>query len=150
MNMKKLSPRVFVSEQITTADIGIASAQGIKTIINNRPDDEAQGQPKTADLAAAAAELGMQYIDLPVVAGKVTDEHIEQFESIYADIQGPVLMFCRTGHRSTVLWALEEAKVLGVDAVLVAAAEAGYNLSTIRARLASRLTAATPSAGDLA
>jgi sulfide:quinone oxidoreductase len=146
MDMKKLSPRVFVSEQITTTDIGVASAQGIKTIINNRPDNEAQGQPKTADLAAAAAELGIQFIDLPVVAGKVTNEHIEQFESIYADVQAPVLMFCRTGARSTSLWALEEARTLDVDAVLSAAAEAGYNLSAMRTRLVSRSATVTPAA----
>ena len=150
MDMKKLSPRVFVSEQITTTDIGVASAQGIKTIINNRPDNEAQGQPKTADLAAAAAELGIQFIDLPVVAGKVTNEHIEQFESIYAEVQAPVLMFCRTGGRSTALWALEEARTLDVDAVLSAAAEAGYNLSAMRTRLVSRAATVTPAAKGLA
>ncbi|RLA35617.1 MAG: TIGR01244 family phosphatase [Gammaproteobacteria bacterium] len=148
MNMKKLSPRVFVSEQITTTDIGIASAQGIKTIINNRPDNEAQGQPKTADLAAAAAKLGMAFIDLPVVAGKVTDEHIEQFENMYGELQAPVLMFCRTGTRSASLWALEEARTLDVDAVLAAAAEAGYNLSAMRSRLVSRSATAAPSARD--
>jgi len=129
MNMKKLSPRVFVSEQITTTDIGIASAQGIKTIINNRPDNEAQGQPKT-------------------VAGKVTDEHIEQFENMYGDLQAPVLMFCRTGTRSASLWALEEARTLDVDAVLAAAAEAGYNLSAMRSRLVSRSATAAPSTRD--
>jgi len=137
-----------VSEQITTTDIGIASAQGIKTIINNRPDNEAQGQPKTADLAAAAAELGMTFIDLPVVAGKVTDEHIEQFENMYGDLQAPVLMFCRTGTRSASLWALEEARTLDVDAVLAAAAEAGYNLSAMRSRLVSRSATAAPSTRD--
>jgi len=146
MNMRKLSPRVFVSEQITATDIGVASAQGIKTIMNNRPDNEAQGQPKTADLAAAAAELGMQFIDLPVVAGKITEEHIEQFENIYHDLQAPILMFCRTGTRSTSLWALEEARTLDVDAVLAAAAEAGYNLSAMRSRLVSRSATAAPSA----
>ncbi len=141
MNMKKITPLVFVSEQITTTDIGVASAQGIKTIINNRPDNEAQGQPKTADLAAAAAELGMQFIDLPVVAGEVTDEHIEQFERIYSDVQAPVLMFCRTGTRSIMLWALNEAKTLDVDAVLATTSEGGYDLSAMRARLVSQAAA---------
>lgn len=138
MNMKKITPRVYVSEQITTTDIGVASAQGIKTIINNRPDNEAQGQPKSADLAAAAAELGMRYIDLPVVAGTVTDEHIEQFGCVNSDVKAPVLMFCRTGTRSIMLWALNEAKTLDVDAVLATASEAGYDLSAMRARLVSR------------
>ncbi len=149
MNMKKLSPRFFVSEQITTTDLGVASAQGIKTIINNRPDDEAQGQPRSADLAAAAAELGMQFVHLPVVAGKITDENIDQFERAYRTLQGPILMYCRTGTRSTTLWALNEAKTLDVNAVMATAAEAGYDLTAMRARLISRSAATPAAASDL-
>jgi len=133
-----------VSEQITTTDIGVASAQGIKTIINNRPDNETEGQPMSADLAAAAAVLGLRFIDLPVISGKVTDEHIEQLERVYSDLQAPVLMFCRTGMRSIMLWALNEAQTLDVDAVLATASEAGYDLSAMRSRLASRATVVSP------
>ncbi len=147
MNMKKLSPRFFVSEQISTTDLGVASAQGIKTIMNNRPDGEAQGQPRSADLAAAAAELGMQFVDLPVVAGRLTDENIDQFESANRTLQGPILMYCRTGTRSTSLWALNEARTLDVDAVMATAAQAGYDLTAMRARLISR-SAATPTASS--
>ena len=147
MNMKKLSPRFFVSEQISTTDLGVASAQGIKTIMNNRPDGEAQGQPRSADLAAAAAELGMQFVDLPVVAGRLTDENIDQFESANRTLQGPILMYCRTGTRSTSLWALNEARTLDVDAVMATAAQAGYDLAAMRARLISR-SAATPTASS--
>jgi len=149
MNMKKLSPRFFVSEQITTTDLGIASAQGIKTIINNRPDSEAQGQPRSADLAAAAADLGMQFVDLPVVAGKLTDRNIDEFERANRTLQGPILMYCRTGTRSTTLWALNEVRTLDVNAVLAAAAGAGYDLIAMRARLISRSAATPAAASDL-
>ena len=147
MNIKKLSPRFFVSEQIAIADLGVASAQGIKTIINNRPDNEAQGQPRSADLAAAAAELGMQFVNLPVIAGRLTDENIDEFERANRSLQGPILMYCRTGTRSTCLWALNEAKTLDVDAVMATAAQAGYDLKAMRARLISR-SAATPAAAS--
>ena len=147
MNMKKLSPRFFVSEQIRTADLGVASAQGIKTIINNRPDNEAQGQPKSADLAAVAAELGMQFVNIPVIAGRLTDENVDQFERANRSLQGPILMYCRTGTRSTCLWALNEAKTLDTDAVMATAAQAGYDLTAMRARLISR-SAATPAAAS--
>ncbi len=136
-----------MSEQISTTDLGVASAQGIKTIMNNRPDGEAQGQPRSADLAAAAAELGMQFVDLPVVAGRLTDENIDQFESANRTLQGPILMYCRTGTRSTSLWALNEARTLDVDAVMATAAQAGYDLTAMRARIISR-SAATPTASS--
>ena len=148
MNMRKLSPRFFVSEQITTADLGVASAQGIKTVINNRPDNEAQGQPRSADLAAAAEELGMQFVNLPVVAGRLTDENIDQFERANRTLQGPILMYCRTGTRSTCLWALNEAKTLDVDAVMATTAQAGYDLTAMRARLISRSAAAPDAASE--
>jgi sulfide:quinone oxidoreductase len=148
MNMRKLSPRFFVSEQITTADLGVASAQGIKTVINNRPDNEAQGQPRSADLAAAAEELGMQFVNLPVVAGRLTDENIDQFERANRTLQGPILMYCHTGTRSTCLWALNEAKTLDVDAVMATTAQAGYDLTALRARLISRSAAAPDAASE--
>ena len=140
MYMKKLSPRVFVSGQITTKDIGVASAQGIKTIINNRPDDEAPGQPKSADLAAAAVELGLEFIDIPVVSTGITVDNIEQFDRAYRDLQAPVLIYCRSGTRSTTLWALNEAKTQDVDDILATTSAAGYDLSALRATLVSRST----------
>ncbi len=138
MNMKKLSPQVFVSGQITTTDIGVASAQGIKTIINNRPDNETIGQPLSADLAAAAAELEMQFIDVPVLSSGITEENIELFDRAYKELQAPVLIFCRTGTRSTTLWALNEVKTLGVEAVIATTGAAGYDLSAMRSTLVSR------------
>ena len=136
-----------MSEQITSADLGVASAQGIKTIINNRPDNEAQGQPRSADLAAVAAELGMQFVNLPIIAGRLTDENIDEFERANRTLQGPILMYCRTGTRSTCLWALNEAKTLDINAVMATAAQAGYDLTAMRARLISR-SAATPAAAS--
>lgn len=137
MNMKKLSPRIFVSGQITTTDIGVASTQGIKTIINNRPDYETIGQPLSADLAAAAAELEMQFIDVPVLSSGITEENIEQFDYAYRDLQAPVLIFCRSGTRSITLWALNEAKTQDVDDILATTSAAGYDLSALRATLVS-------------
>jgi sulfide:quinone oxidoreductase len=138
MNMKKLSPQIFVSGQITTTDISVASAQGIRTIINNRPDNEAIGQPLSADLAAAAAELEMQFIDVPVLSSGITEENIEQFDCAYQELQAPVLIFCRSGTRSISLWALNEAKNQDVDDILAAAGAAGYDLSNMRATLVRR------------
>jgi sulfide:quinone oxidoreductase len=138
MNMKKLSPRVFVSGQITTTDVGAASAQGIRTIINNRPDNETIGQPLSADLAVAAAALEMRFIDVPVLSSGITEENIEQFDCAYQELQAPVLIFCRSGTRSISLWALNEAKNQHIDDILAATSAAGYDLSAMRAMLVSR------------
>jgi sulfide:quinone oxidoreductase len=135
MQIKKISPFLSVTPQLTANDIGVAAAQGFKTIICNRPDNEAEDQPARAELEAAAKRYEMSWYYLPVVPGQITGRDVEQFASTMAQAQGPVLAFCRTGTRSTTLWALSEAHHLDTDAILAAAQEAGYDLSNLRERL---------------
>ena len=113
-------------------------AQGFKSLINNRPDGEAERQPTSASLAEAAARLGIAYRHLPVISGKVTDGDVASFSAALDELEGPVLAFCRTGTRSTTLWALSEARHRDPDAILKTAAAAGYNLESLRPRLEVR------------
>ena len=146
MNIRKVSPRFFVSEQISGHDVGAVAAQGIKTIICNRPDNETQGQPPVSEIAAAAEGLGITFVDMPVKAGTITDENIAAFERAYHDVPGPMLAYCRTGTRSVSLWALAEAPSLDVEAILSATKEAGYDLAAMRPRLVARSPAVTTGA----
>ncbi len=138
MQIRSVSPDYSVAEQIRISDLGIAAAQGIKTIINNRPDNEGQGQPKSADIAAAAEALGLEYFYIPIQLGTISEENIDDFERAYSSAVGPVLAFCRSGTRSVSVWALAEAKTREVDAVLAAALTAGYDLSGMRDWLTAR------------
>ena len=110
MQIRSVSPDYSVAEQIQIFDLGIAAAQGIKTIINNRPDNEGQGQPKSADIAAAAEALGLEYFYIPIQLGTISEENIDDFERAYSSAVGPMLAFCRSGTRSVSVWALAEAK----------------------------------------
>lgn len=140
MNLKKVTPRFLVSDQLSVTDVGIAAAQGVRTIVNNRPDGEEQTQPASAELKQAAESLGLGFIELPITPGSITDEQIDTFESIARDVAAPVLAFCRSGARAMSLWALAEARTLDVEAVLAAAMDAGHDLENLRDRLASRST----------
>ena len=135
MKIAKLTPFLSVSPQIAEADLGALAAQNYRAVINNRPDGEAEDQPAGATLAAAADRVGLAYRHLPVVSGKVTDDDVAAFADVLDELKGPVLAFCRTGTRSTTLWALSEARHLDPDAILATAAEAGYDLSALKARL---------------
>ena len=135
MEIKKISPFLHVSSQLSVEDIGIAAAQGIKSIINNRPEGEAEDQPPNSDLEAAAQRYSLAYQHIPVTAGKLSDENIVQFKAAMESLQGPVLAFCRTGTRSTTLWALSEAPHLDVDTILSTAHAVGYDLKELRPRL---------------
>ena len=90
--------------QIEPQQVAQIGAQGLKTIINNRPDGEEPNQPLQADIATKAQQAGLAYHYLPVVGGQLTREQVEQFAEIFNQAEKPVFMFCRSGNRSNVLF----------------------------------------------
>lgn len=137
MNMKKISPQFFVCEQIKVSDVELAATHGIKTIICNRPHNETDDQPETHEIATAAAAAGIEFLHIPVVSGSITDENIAQFAAAHGAAEGPVLAYCRSGMRSTCLWALTSAESLDIEEILSTAQDAGYDLAGMRPRLES-------------
>jgi uncharacterized protein (TIGR01244 family) len=131
--MKQLDSTTFVSGQIAPEEI---AALGVATIVNNRPDGEEPGQPDSDAIEAAAKAAGIDYRHIPV-SGGISQPQVAQMADALAQAQGPVLAFCKSGTRSTYLWALARAR-LGDDAgeLTAKAAAAGYDLSPIRAFLA--------------
>ncbi|TNE66140.1 MAG: TIGR01244 family phosphatase [Alphaproteobacteria bacterium] len=138
MDLKKISPSLSVSPQISEADIGTLAARGFRSIINNRPDGEEGEQPKSLVIEAAAERHGMAYRHIPVKSGSITDGDVESFRTALADLKGPTLAYCRTGTRSTTLWALAEAGHLSTEAILETAEEAGYQLGGLKGQLDER------------
>jgi sulfide:quinone oxidoreductase len=135
MQSARLTPNVSVSPQITENDHEEIARAGFKALINNRPDGEAPDQPRSATLEAAAKRLGLAYRHIPVVSGQISDEQVDAFKDAVTSAGGPTLAFCRTGTRSTTLWALAAARHLAPDAIQSKAAAAGYDLQALRPRL---------------
>ncbi len=133
MQLRPLSKELSVSAQIRVADIAALAAQGYRSVINNRPDGEEPGQPASATLATAATQVGLDYRYVPVIPGQLQDAQVTAFAAALADMPGPVLAFCRTGTRSSTLWALQASG--SADAILETARVAGYDLSALRPRL---------------
>lgn len=133
-----LASGYFVSPQITPADVAAAKAAGVTLIINNRPDGEAPGQPKGADIEAAAKAAGIKYLAIPVRGMAIGPEQIEALAAALSENEGPTLAFCRTGTRSTVLRAFAEARNgRSADAIIKEAAAAGYDIAGTRGALVS-------------
>jgi len=132
--MRRLDQTTFVAvRQVTAGDLDEAAAAGIRTIVNNRPDGEEPGQPSSAEIEAAARAAGLGYRHIPV-AGGFPPGQVEVMAEALA--QGPVLAFCRSGLRSTYLWALARAaRGAPAEESVAAAAAAGYDLGPIRDRL---------------
>lgn len=109
MEIKEIDQRYRVSDQLTTADLDTLAAQGVKLVVNFRPDGEGgESQPSSTELASKAAALGMAYAHIPVVPNQVKPEHGQQLKSLLDAHPGPVLGFCRTGNRANQVYQLAQ------------------------------------------
>ena len=109
MRVLELGPQVYVSGQLFEHDVRLMAKQGVRSIMNNRPDGESMGQPLSADLAIIAEELGMTFLHLPVDLRALTEQIVEEFAKACDELERPLLIFCRSGARSTTVWELAEA-----------------------------------------
>lgn len=137
MDLKHISSKFIVSPQITVQDLAQIQAQGIRAIICNRPDGEGVDQPSFEEIEAAARALGIEARYVPVQSGMVKDADVAAFAAALEEVQRPVLAYCRTGTRSSVIWALGQAKAQDADAILAATSKAGYELDHLRPLLRS-------------
>lgn len=135
MSIFKLSPDVSVAPQIEAEDLETIKAMGFRSVINNRPDRESAQQPGNDVIADKAAALGLDYRFIPVVSGSFEDEDVAQFRKALDEMEGPVLAFCRSGTRSSVMWALANAGRMPAREIIKAAGNAGFDLSALQPRL---------------
>ena len=136
MQLHTLTPGLSVSPQVMPADMDAIKAAGFRSLICNRPDGEGNDQPLFTEIEQAAAAVGIGAHYLPAESGKLSDAQGWQFGALLASLPGPVLAYCRTGMRSTTLWALSQADRLPLAAIIDAAAGAGYDLRGVARRIA--------------
>ena len=132
---RRIDERTLVAGQIQPEDLVEAKAAGVTMIVNNRPDGEEAGQPPAAEIEAAARAAGLGYRHIPVASG-FSASQVAEMAAALDEAEGPVLAFCRSGTRSTFLWALARAQA-GDDGedLMRKAAAAGYDLSSIKGYL---------------
>lgn len=139
-----LAPNIAVCGQLKPDDLTDVARRGFRAIVNNRPDGEAwMGQPKASSLDAAAAAAGIASHHITFTMPTLTAEHARRLNTVLDSAEGPVLVFCASGFRSALLWAIARAaRGDAIDDLLKAAAVAGQPLDKHRetiARLASEL-----------
>jgi uncharacterized protein (TIGR01244 family) len=130
---RKLTDEIFVAPQIDVAAVAEAARQGITLIVNNRPDGEAPEDPQGPEIEAAAHAAGLGYVAIPITHSGFSQPQVEAMVAALEQAGGPVLAYCRSGTRSTLLWALAESSQGGdADALTAIAANAGYDVSPVR------------------
>lgn len=129
-DFRRVTADFSVAPQLAREDVARAVEAGFRTLVNNRPDGEAPGQPTNADMQAAAEAAGLAYVALPF-AGPPPPAVVAELQTLLETAQTPVLAFCRSGTRSITAWALAEAlNGTHEPAEIVAlAGRAGYDLS---------------------
>ena len=138
-SLMDLAPGLTAAGALSAADIEALAAAGTKTIINNRPDGEDPGQLSADEARRLCAAHGIAYHHIPFVAATLTRADIDAFEAVLASASQPMVAHCRSGTRSTMIWALTRMRHGDDPAALVAlGARNGVDIAALPA-LAAKL-----------
>ena len=129
-----LGPGLSVTGRLDRPDIEALARSGVRTIVNNRPDGEDQGQLPAAEARRIAEAHGLAYHHLPITAASLSRADVDAFTAILHDAPAPVVAHCRSGTRSTLLWALTRMRE-GADplALVAEAARHGIDIASLPA-----------------
>lgn len=108
MNVMPLTDEFAVTAQISVDDVSAIADAGYKTIICNRPDYESADQPVFADIKAAAEAAGIAVAYIPVV-GMPSPNQVEEMADALRTLPQPVLAYCRSGNRSSIIFNAAQA-----------------------------------------
>lgn len=130
---RQLAEGIYASPQIGLDEVAEARDLGIALIINNRPEGESADQTPGDEIEQAAKAAGIAYVAIPVTHAGFSEPQVRAMADALASAHGPVLAYCRSGTRSTLLWSLAQASQgANPDDLAKAAAGAGYDLTPIR------------------
>jgi uncharacterized protein (TIGR01244 family) len=118
--LMELAPGVTAAGALTRDNIEALAAAGTKVIVNNRPDGEDPGQLAAEEARELCEARGIAYHHIPFVAATLTREHIDAFAAVLKSAAGPLVAHCRSGTRSTMIWALTRVRE-GADPVALVA-----------------------------
>jgi uncharacterized protein (TIGR01244 family) len=134
-----LAPGVSAAGKLDCSDIEALAASGVRTIVNNRPDGEDPGQLPADEARLLAEARGIAYHHIPVTAATLTHGDVDAMETVLAAAEQPIVLHCRSGTRSTLLWGLVRLRQGAEPSSLVAeAARHGIDIAALPA-IAARL-----------
>jgi uncharacterized protein (TIGR01244 family) len=146
MDIRPLTESYAVSPQIAPGDLTAIKAAGYATVIDNRPDAEIPPDLHAAVMRTAAEALGLEFVVNPVIGGALTMDNVTAQSAAIAASAGPVLAYCASGNRSSVVWALSEAGTRPTDDLIGLPARFGYQLEHLRGQI-DALASARPARG---
>lgn len=128
MDIRQISDGFAVAPQIEPTDMVAIAAAGFVMVINNRPDAEVPPSHQSTAMQAAAEAAGLTYVANPVQNGGLTMDMVTAQGDAAATATGPVLAWCRSGTRSSMVWALSQAGKIPTPDIVAQLASAGYQI----------------------
>ena len=135
MDIRHITPDYAVSPQIEPADIPEIAAAGFRTVVCNRPDAEVPAELSAAVMQIAAESAGLRFVVNPVTHQTLNMSMVETQMAALGNSGGPVVAYCASGTRSSIVWSLGMAGQMQPDDIISATAKAGYDLGGLRPRL---------------
>ncbi|MEO0485656.1 MAG: TIGR01244 family sulfur transferase [Pseudomonadota bacterium] len=135
MDIRRISDTYAVSPQIEPTDVPEIAAAGFTCVVCNRPDLEIPIELHAQVMRAAVEAAGLMFIDNPIEGRAMTIENVAAQDQALTSADGPVLAYCASGTRSSIVWCLSQAGSMPTADIINAAAEAGYDLSFMAAQL---------------
>ena len=135
MDIRPLTDDYAVSPQIAAKDLPAIAAAGYVAILCNRPDAEVGPEARADAIELAAREAGLAFSRNPVTHQGLNDEMVARQRAVVEEAGGPVLAYCASGTRSTIVWALGQAGRRPAAEIVERAARAGYDIAGLAPRL---------------
>ena len=132
LDIRQLTPTYAVAPQIALEDAAAVAALGFTDVIDNRPDHEISSDIQTEAMRAAALAAGLKFHAIPVIGGAITQQNVDAQAAVMAQATGPVLAYCASGNRSSIVWALAHAGKVPADDLIGIASQHGYSLGHLR------------------
>ncbi|MEO1137985.1 MAG: TIGR01244 family sulfur transferase [Pseudomonadota bacterium] len=138
MDIRPLTEEFAVSPQIDAAHMKEIAGSGFRSILCNRPDGEEMGQDDYATIEAAAQAEGLEIRCVPIVSGMVTQDALSDFMAALDEMPKPMLAYCRSGTRCTMLWAIAQHGRMDGEEIINRAAKVGYDMTPLVRQLEGR------------
>lgn len=137
MDIRQITPAYSVTPQIEPTDLPAIAAAGFTTVICNRPDDEVPVELQADTLRIATEAAGLRFVLNPLSHGNLTHEILDIQAAAITSSSGPVLGYCASGNRCTIIWSLANAGKLPTDEIIASGEKAGYQTAGLRPQIES-------------
>ncbi|MGY6695134.1 MAG: TIGR01244 family sulfur transferase [Roseinatronobacter sp.] len=132
MDIRPLTEAYAVSPQLQPEDMAAIVDAGFKTVVCNRPDGEIPSELHADVMRSAAEAAALHFVFNPVIGGAITMDNVTEQGRAIDESPGPVLAYCASGNRSSIVWALSQAGKQPTDTLIAIPARHGYGLEPFR------------------